>query len=381
MALLTQILFALTTIIRNGMTLDEDIKAIEDEISNTKKNKSTEHHIGRLKAKIAFLRDEVQKRASSKSGGEGFSVKKSGDASVVLVGFPSVGKSTLLNSLTGTESAVAAYEFTTLDVVPGTMKYKGTTIQILDVPGLVRGAASGRGRGKEVLAVVRNADLALIILDVFQLVHHDVLIQELNDAGIRVNSSPPDVTIKKKARGGINVNSTVSLDMDEETIKSVLGEYRIHNANVLIRQNINVDQLIDVVLDNRKYIPGYVVINKIDLADKYTLKDCLNKFPDALLISADKKIHMEELKEKIYEHLGFIRIYLKPQGKPADMNDPLIVREGVSIEDVCDKLHRDFKKRFRYAQIWGRSAKHEGQRAGLEHVMFDSDILSIILRK
>jgi hypothetical protein len=61
MALLTQILFALTTIIRNGMTLDEDIKAIEDEISNTKKNKSTEHHVGRLKAKIAFLRDEVLK--------------------------------------------------------------------------------------------------------------------------------------------------------------------------------------------------------------------------------------------------------------------------------------------------------------------------------
>ena len=363
------------------MTLEEDVKAVEDEISKTKYNKATEGHIGRLKAKLARLREEVQKRASSKSGGEGFSVKKSGDASVVLVGFPSVGKSTLLNSLTGAQSQVAAYEFTTLDVVPGAMEYKGATIQILDVPGLVKGAASGRGRGKEVLAVVRNADLAVILLDVFQLIHYNVLVEELNDAGIRVNSRPPDVTIRKKPRGGINVSSTVELSLDEDTIKTVMGEYRLHNANVLIREDITIDQLIDVILGNRKYIPAVVVINKIDLADEYTLRECKEKFPDALFISADKKVHIEELKELLFNKLGFIRIYLKPQGKPADMDEPLVVREGSTIGDICDRLHRDFRNRFRYAQVWGYSAKHAGQRAGLDHVLYDNDILTIILRK
>ncbi len=363
------------------MALEEDIKAIEEEIARTKYNKATEGHIGRLKSKLARLRDEVQKRASSKSGGEGFSVKKSGDASVVLVGFPSVGKSTLLNSLTGAESAVASYEFTTLDVVPGAMEYKGATIQILDVPGLVRGAASGRGRGKEVIAVIRNADLAVILLDVFQPVHYNVLIQELYEAGIRVNSRPPDVTIKKKPRGGVNVNSTVHLDIDEDTIKTILGEYRIHNADVLIREDIGIDQLIDAVLGNRKYLPGLVVINKIDLADEYTLRACREKFPGAILISADKKTHIDELKERLYEELGFIRIYMKPQGKPADMDEPMIIRSGATIGDICDKIHRDFRKRFRYAQIWGTSAKHEGQRGGLDHIMNDGDILTLIMRK
>ncbi|KCZ70761.1 small GTP-binding protein domain [Candidatus Methanoperedens nitroreducens] len=363
------------------MALEEDIKAVEDEISKTKYNKATEGHIGRLKAKLARLREEVQKRASSKSGGEGFSVKKSGDASVVLVGFPSVGKSTLLNSLTGTQSQVAAYEFTTLDVVPGSMEYKGATIQILDVPGLVKGAASGRGRGKEVIAVVRNADLAVILLDVFQLVHYDVLVEELNDAGIRINSRPPDVTIRKKPRGGISINSTVNLDLDGDTIRSIMGEYRLHNADVVIRENIDIDQLIDVILGNRKYIPAIVVINKIDLADEYTLRACKEKFPDALLVSADKKIHIDELKEILFNRLGFIRIYLKPQGKQPDMDEPLIVRYGSTIGDICDRLHRDFRNRFRYAQVWGRSAKHKGQRVGLDHILYDNDILTIILRK
>ncbi len=361
--------------------LEEEIKAVEDEISRTKYNKATEGHIGRLKAKVAHLKDLAQKRASSKSGGEGFSVKKSGDASVVLVGFPSVGKSTLLNSLTNAESQVAAYEFTTLDVIPGTMKYRGATIQILDVPGLVRGAASGRGRGREVISVVRNADLAVILVDVFQLEHYDVLVHELNDAGIRVNSRPPDVTIRKKPRGGINISSTVELSLNEDTIKSILAEYRLHNANVLIREPVTIDQLIDVVLGNRKYIPALVVINKIDLADEYVLRKCKERFPDGLLVSADKKMQIEELKEALFYKLGFIRIYMKPQGEQADLDEPMIVRAGSTIGDICDRLHRDFRKRFRYAQVWGMSAKHEGQRTGMEHVLYDNDIITIVLRK
>ena len=363
------------------MTLAEDIKAVEDEIRNTKYNKATSHHIGRLKAKLARLRDEMQKRSSSRSGGEGYSVKKSGDATVVLVGFPSVGKSTLLNSLTDAQSHIAAYQFTTLDVVPGAMEHKGATIQILDMPGLVKGAASGRGRGKEVISVVRNADLAMILLDVFQPEHYHLLVKELYDAGIRLNTRPPDVTIRRMHRGGINISSTVKLELEEDVIKSVLSEYRIHNAAVLIRDNINVDQLIDAVMGNRKYIPAIVAINKIDLADDYNLRKCKEMIPDALLISADRKTHIEELKDRIFEKLGFIRVYMKPQGQPPDLDEPMIVRTGTTIGDICDRLHRDFRKRFRYAQVWGSSAKHEGQHTGADHVLFDKDIVTIILRK
>jgi small GTP-binding protein len=308
------------------MTAEEDIKNIEDEIRRTPYNKATSHHIGRLKAKLARLRDERQKRAAAKVTGKGYDVKKSGHATAVMVGFPSVGKSTLLNSLTGTSAEVAAYDFTTLEVIPGTLIYKGAQIQFLDVPGLIQGAASGRGRGKEVISVMRNADIIMIIVDVFQPQQQfEVLVKELHDAGIRINSKPPEAVIHKTGRGGIIVNSTVPLEFDDKAIRAVLSEYKIHNADVLIREHITLDDLIDVVLGNRNYIPALTLINKIDLADSDTRRACLRQFPDAIPISAAAGMNMDALKNRIYSELRFIRIYMKPQGAPPDKENPLVM--------------------------------------------------------
>ena len=125
------------------MSSNEDIQKkideLEAEMARTQKNKATNYHLGTLKAKIAKLKSELVngpggKSAGTKNAERGFDVTKSGDTRIGLVGFPSVGKSTLLTTLTGTRSEAAAYEFTTLTCIPGTMKYKGARIQVLDLP-------------------------------------------------------------------------------------------------------------------------------------------------------------------------------------------------------------------------------------------------------
>ena len=84
------------------MSLTQKIADIEAEMARTQKNKNTEQHLGLLKAKLAKLKRElIDGGSKSGGGGEGFDVGKSGDARVGLIGFPSVGKSTLLTKLTG----------------------------------------------------------------------------------------------------------------------------------------------------------------------------------------------------------------------------------------------------------------------------------------
>lgn len=111
-----------------------------------------------------------------------------------------MGKSSLLNLLTGSKSEVAAYQFTTLEVIPGVMKHKGAEIQILDMPGIIKGAARGKGRGREVITAARAADMILLLGDVFNY-NLKVLERELYDAGIRLDKQPPNINITQERKG------------------------------------------------------------------------------------------------------------------------------------------------------------------------------------
>jgi len=366
------------------MAIEEQIKAVEDEIQKTPYNKATQHHIGRLKAKLARLKDEQEtRRLKSGGGGPSYAVKKSGNATVGLVGFPSVGKSTLLNQITDATSEVAAYDFTTLDVIPGLMEHRGAKIQVLDMPGLIRGASKGRGRGKEVLSVARACDLLLLMIDVFE-THVDVLADELHLAGIRLNERPADVTLTKANRGGLTVNPTVRLTkLDVEMVADICREWGYLNGTVVVRQDITEDQLIDVLAGNRVFLRALVVVNKIDLVSSDYVKQLQAKLPGWKLvpISAEKGVGLTRLKDEIYSTLRFMRVFLKPQGKEADMADPMIVKQDSDVGMVCDAIHRDWRKRFRYANVWGPSAQFPGQKVGLDHPLKDSDVLTIVLRK
>lgn len=362
-------------------SIAQEIADLEKQIATTKYNKSTQAAVGLMKAKLAQLRQKQVSRSKS-TPGEGYAVRKTGDGTVVLLGFPSTGKSTLLNALTNAKSAVAAYSFTTLTVIPGLLTYKHAKIQILDVPGIINGAASGSGRGKEVLQVIRTSDLVLMIIDVFNPEQYQYLLHEIDLTGVRVNKEKPNVKVTKTSKNGIRVGATVPLtQITKKEIQDICKVFRIMNAEILIRSDINADDFIDVLEANKVYLPMIKVLNKIDIADPASLERAREMVKPDLEISGHARLNIDKLKDLIFERMNFMRIYLKQVGKPADMEVPMIMVKHSTIGNLCQKLHQDFLKKFTFARIWGPSAKFGGQKIlKPEHVMQDQDIVEIHMK-
>ncbi len=164
---------------------------------------------------------------------------------------------------------------------------------------------------------------------------------ELEGFGIRLNKSPPNLTFKRKERGGVNLTSTVRpfpllyrlreaktdfscrvvlrvvphthtqcplTNLDADICKAVLSEYRIHNADVSLRYDATVDDLIDVIEGNRVYIPCLYALNKIDQLTLEEL-DVIDKIPHYVPISAHLEWNLDGLLEKTWEYLDLTRMY------------------------------------------------------------------------
>ncbi|KAA8496793.1 putative GTP-binding protein [Porphyridium purpureum] len=362
----------------------ERIAEIEKEMSRTQKNKATEYHLGLLKSKLAKLRTQlIQGEQKTGPAGTGFEVVKYGDARVAMVGFPSVGKSTFLSTVTKTESEAAAYEFTTLTCIPGILYHNGATIQLLDLPGIISGASEGKGRGRQVIGVARSADLILLMLDATKAdVQRPLLEKELESVGIRLNKSPPNVYFKPKATGGLKFTAIVPLThLNEKLVYGILHEYKVHNADVIVREDCTVDDFIDIVEGNRQYIRCLNVVNKIDSVSIEEV-DRLARYPHTVVLSCNLRLNVDTLISRIWDDLRLCRVYTKKRGHAPDFTDPLVLRAGCTVQDACRAVHRSLAEasRFKYALVWGRSTKHNPQRVGFQHLLADEDVMQIVTR-
>jgi len=202
--------------------------------------------------------------------------------------------------------------------------------------------------------------------------------KELESVGIRLNSQSPNIYFKVKSGGGLSFNSTCQLThLNERLIRTVLHEYKIFNAEVLVRGDYTVDDFIDVVEGNRNYIRCLYVYNKIDQLSIEEL-DALARKKDTIVVSCNMDLNLDNLLKKIWEYLALVRVYTKRRGEPPDFSDALVLRHGATVENLISLIHKDLLAQFKYALVWGTSTKHTPQKVGLSHIMEDEDVIEIV---
>lgn len=120
-------------------------------------------------------------------------------------------------------------------------------------------------------------------------------------------------------------------ELDFDTVKMILSEYKISNADITLRYDATSDDLIDVIEGNRVYIPCIYLLNKIgncaminisviitrnidncefSLADQISIEelDIIYKIPHCVPISAHHKWNFDDLLEKMWDYLQLVRM-------------------------------------------------------------------------
>jgi len=196
--------------------------------------------------------EETQKR-SHVIQRDSIAVRREGVAQVALVGPPNVGKSSLLHAVSHVQIKIGDYAFTTLRPVAALTRIGGVLVQLVEIPGLLSGAAEGRGGGRALLGVLRGADAIVYCLDVggpsdvLQDVRNEVALAGINlpsmlaatkmdEANERdlaaVQAAVPDLPVV-----GVSIIDDESLVALKEAIWKLTGLIRVY-----LRHNKHVDE-------------------------------------------------------------------------------------------------------------------------------------------
>ena len=372
----------------DAKTTEEKIRALEEFISAVPKHKGTENLMLWARKKLAQLRQELEdekRRKRSGGGGIRYMVQKTGAAQVAVIGPPNTGKSTLVHTLTGAKTVVADYPYATRLPAPGMLKFEDIQIQLVDTPSLMLDEPDSQWNNR-IIGLARNADALLLVFSLDSPNLRDEIVSVLRilgDRGIEISKGKGYVYIERTRGVGdikLYVNGRLR-GFTEEDVRKLLREYRIYGANVYIEGEVTLDDVEKAVFTRTMFKPAVIVLNKADKSiytrrELLGLRDVVPRDTPVLVGIARSGRGYENLGRVLFEKLGIIRIYTKePNGEKAEQ--PLVLRKGATVLDVARSVHSRLVKNFKYAKIWGPSAKYPGERTGLDHVVEDGDIVEI----
>ncbi len=308
-------------------TIPEKIETLEEMISIVPKHKGTDKLRADLRRRLSRLKTSAHSKKGVSRHISAFQISREGAAQVAVIGSANVGKSSLVASLTNASPEIEAYPFSTWTPTAGMLDALGIPIQLIDTPPL-----DGEYLDPDLLDLIRRADLLLVVVD--------------------LQTYP-----EEQLAGTL----------------AILKEHRIapegHPGNLSDEQRMLLK-------------PFLVVANKCDdeACDEVfaLLQDMLDKEWPMIPYSSTHGRHMEELKKRVLQRLDFIRVYAKPPGKEADLDEPFALKRGATVEQLAGIVHKDFIEGLKWARIWG-SGSFEGQMVSRDYELQDGDIVELNL--
>jgi ribosome-interacting GTPase 1 len=374
--------------VENTHNPKDKIQRMQEFLSLVPQHKGTMKLRGQVKKKMAVLRKEMEEHKQKQRaarGGPKFFIEKEGAAQVALLGATNVGKSCLLSAVTNANVAVSGAPYATREPVPAVMNFEDVQFQLVEAPAVMPGSADGRAWGLQTLALARNADGLIVMVDL----SHDAVGQlrlvlgELEKARVLVSKPRGKVDIDRKYMGaGLRVILVGRLlDCSMRDVEALLRSYRIENAVVKISGEVALDDVEDAIFENTTYKPAVVVANKLDVAGADARLERLERFlagrVPVVAVSCEKKLGLERLGSMLFAMLGVIRVYTKQPGDREPSQHPFTLRRGATMADLARSIHTDFERDFAYARVWADRLVFSPQKVGVGFALEDGDVVEI----
>jgi ribosome-interacting GTPase 1 len=365
----------------------EKIQLMQEFLSLVPKHKGTAKLCAQVKKQMAVLRREIEEKKHRRAGrgGPKFFIEKEGAAQIALLGLTNSGKSSLLRAVTNAKVEVSPAPYTTREPVPGIMNYEDIQFQIIEAPALMEGSADGKAWGLQTLALARNADGLILIIDLSQnpTSQLSTILGELEKARISVFKPRGRVEIEKKHMGvGLRIIVVGKLvDCTLKDVEELLKSYRVTDAIIKISGEVALDDVEDAVFESTVYKPTIIIANKVDVEDaennlKLLESQIGGKLP-LLAVSCEKRYGLEKLGEILFKALDIIRVYTKEPDERTRSEKPFILRKGATVYDLAKNIHSDFSERFSFAKVWSKRLVFSPQKVGATFTLEDGDVVEI----
>ena len=363
---------------QEARTPEDKLAALYEMRSTAPAHKGGENLRAEITKKIAKTKKEIEKQQKQKGRArQEFHVKKEGAGQAVLIGFPNSGKSTILKALTGVNVEIASFPFTTKKPEIGMLDYNGGKIQLVEVPAIIEGSSEGKAHGTQLFSLIRNADAIVIMLNALNaLEEFRVIEKELGKAGIILNREKPKIEIRQSGFRGITVSGKNFLRVKEEEFIAYLKSCGIHHASVMLKEPCDIKKLEEALDERLSYKKAIAIANETFGKIK---QEELAEIEKKLLVKKSSELGKQkilELKESIFSLLDKILVFTKKPGQEPDLKAPLVLKKGITVEEVAEKLHKDFARKLKYVKVWG-SSKFSGQRVPKDYKLKNNDVIEI----